>query len=496
MKARFRKWTRFSVRWGIAVLGIAWVLSHTAFHDRVMILAPQGSKDPTVQVRVEDGLPASAEQFWVISDGKRQYPIDRNLIWTPAGDRRTVPIAGPDGSKVDAKLLAVHPAPNQQAHQPPAELLIQDPRTGRPQIIQSSQVIGGYTVRVPYPLVDIGLIRLVKEANPFYLLLAVLLLPISYLITSYRWHMLMETQDIHMGQGRAFVLNMVGAFYNSFMPGSTGGDLAKAYYAARHTTHRTRAVMSVIIDRILGLIALIILGGVMASLQWTIPTCRHVAILSGLLILATVVGLFVFYHPALRRATGLAWLLKRLPMQGQVHKAVEALELYGHRPWVSVLAVVITFPVHMTTVVSATFAGMAFGLPLHALYYWAIVPVIILVGAIPISPQGVGVMEPLAVELTRRQGVTVGQAFALVMAIRCCQIFWNLIASLFVLRGGYHAPTAQEAQTLEQDEDEGSGSNGQGSAEGAGQAAPFRADVKNATFEPKPSARIALNPEP
>src|SRR6185437_12837677 len=129
-------------------------------------------------------------------------------------------------------------------------------------------------------------------------------------------------------------------------------------------------------------------------------------------------------------------------------------ELYGHRPWISVLAVLMTFPVHITTIVSGTFAGKAFGLPLHPLYYWAIVPVITLMGAIPISPQGVGIMEPLAVELTRRQGVTVGQAFALVMAIRFCQIFWNLVASLFVIRGGYHAPTEKEAETLETDEEE------------------------------------------
>jgi len=298
------------------------------------------------------------------------------------------------------------------------------------------------------------LFRLVRDARPLYLILAVILLPISFLITSVRWHMLLEAQDIHMGQGRAFVLNMVGSFYNSFMPGSTGGDLVKAYYASKHTTHRTRAVMTVIIDRILGLIALIILGGVMAAVQWNIPTCRHVAIVSGILLLGIGVGLFVFYHPNLRRATGLEWLLLRLPMQRQVHKAVEAMELYGKRPGVAIWAIVMTFPVHMNTIISATFAGKAFLLPLGLLYYWAVVPVITLVGAIPISPQGVGVMEPLAVELTRRQGVTVSQAFALVMAIRFAQIFWNLVASLFVLRGGYHAPTEQEAETLERDEEE------------------------------------------
>ena len=41
---------------------------------------------------------------------------------------------------------------------------------------------------------------------------------------------------------------MVGAFYNAFMPGTTGGDLVKAYYAAKHAPERrTRAVISVLV---------------------------------------------------------------------------------------------------------------------------------------------------------------------------------------------------------------------------------------------------------
>ena len=97
---------------------------------------------------------------------------------------------------------------------------------------------------------------------------------------------------------------------------------------------------------------------------------------------------------------------------------------------------------------------MAFGLPLKWTYYWVAVPVIVLAGSIPISPQGAGVMEAFAVLLTRRQGVTVSQAFALVMAIRFAQIFWNLLASIFVLRGGYHAVTETEAEELEHDQEE------------------------------------------
>jgi len=250
------------------------------------------------------------------------------------------------------------------------------------------------------------------------------------------------------------------------------------------------------------LLALILLGGVMAAVQWQIPTCRRVALVSGGLIALTVVGLWVFYHPDLRRRSGLEWLLNKMPMQRHVHKAVEAMEMYGRKPWVVLAALVMTFPVHMTTIISATFAGKAFGLSLAPLYYWAIVPVITLVGAIPISPQGAGVMEATAVQLTSRQGVVVSQAFALVMAIRFCQIFWNLVAALFVLRGGYHAPTDQETEELEKDEEEGSGFGvapatsplESGSAEEAQVPAEPRPRLMRSPAEPPPP--LVLNPEP
>jgi len=84
-----------------------------------------------------------------------------------------VPISGRDGNEVNAKVLAIHPALDQQQNQPPAELLVEDPANGAHRIIKPAEVIGGYTVGVPYPLVDVGLIRLVQAARPLYLLLAV-----------------------------------------------------------------------------------------------------------------------------------------------------------------------------------------------------------------------------------------------------------------------------------------------------------------------------------
>jgi hypothetical protein len=179
--------------------------------------------------------------------------------------------------------------------------------------------------------------------------------------------------------------------------------------------------------------------------------CLQVALGALVIIVGTAVGLTVFSLPALRRTTGLDFVLRRLPMQKQVTKATEALELYMRRPMTLLGMMVVTFPVHITVIVSVMLAGLALAppLPLKPWYYGVVVPGVVLAGSIPISPQGAGVMEFFAILLTRPQGATVSQAFALTMSIRLVQIVWNLTGGFFVIKGGYHAPTEKEQETLE-----------------------------------------------
>src|SRR5579862_3220255 len=69
-----------------------------------------------------------------------------------------------------------------------------------------------------------------------------------------RWRMVLEVQGLHLPFGRAAGISFVAQFFNSFLLGSTGGDLMKAYYAARETHHKkTEAVVTVFVDRMIGL---------------------------------------------------------------------------------------------------------------------------------------------------------------------------------------------------------------------------------------------------
>jgi hypothetical protein len=226
MQKRSKKIITFCLRWGIAVAGIWWVLANTSFQDRLLTV---DKDNHLVAMTVVNAPQDDAARFQVRdknAPGHHRMPIQRDQVWTRP------PIASAkiteDGKVVSAKVLAIRPGPHLEKGGTPAELLIRDPKTGQPARITPERVEGGYRVPVPYPLVDIGLIRLVREANLHYLLAALLILPICFLITARRWHLLLEAMDIRLTQARTLVLNMVGAFYNTFMPGSTGGDLIKA----------------------------------------------------------------------------------------------------------------------------------------------------------------------------------------------------------------------------------------------------------------------------
>jgi glycosyltransferase 2 family protein len=437
------------VRWTIAVVGIWWVVSQMSFRDHVWGFLP-GEPMPRSNLVLTDAHATESSPVYHVIDpstGKVialphaavvNEPDHPDLTVEQNGQRKYV--VGVDLSDDLRKVNG---------------LWVADTPTGPVAAWAPTSQYPDYQITVPHPRVQIGVMRMVRQADLIYILAALAIFPVTIIVTSLRWHELLKAVDIRLRLSRTFVLNMVGMFYNTIMPtGSTGGDVFKAYYVARQTHHRTRAVMSVVVDRVVGLLALIILGGTMAALQSQIPRCRQVALASAAIIGVVILAMTVFYVQALRRITGLEFIIDRLPAQRQVRKAIETMHIYSRRPWLALGALVISFPVHMIVITAAELCGIAFGLHIGSFYYWMAVPVIVLAGAIPISPQGAGVMEYFAILLLEPQGATVAQAFALTMSIRLTQIFWNLAGGVFVLRGGYHAPTQSEQKQVEiEDED-------------------------------------------
>lgn len=443
MNKTLRKIASFTFRWGIAIVGIWWVVTNMSLADHAIVL--DQSRQP--QKVIVEGQVAGGD--YRISEGAGVREVsEHELINAP--DRETVKLAS--GKTVFFRGMDL----TSDRADAVEKLLVSETATGPANWISPAELSEPFHVRVPHPKVEVGLRRMTMQADPWLLILAVAIFPITIVVTSIRWRRLLAALDIHLALTKTLALNWVGLFYNTFIPmGSTGGDLLKAYYAAKHTPHKTRAVMSVLVDRIVGLLVLIILGGVISGTYYLMSTnkmdpavraCRNVSLMALLIMCGIMTFLMVAFSPRLRGLTRFEKLLAKLPMQKHVQSAIEVMAIYRQEPRLVLWSMLVTVPVHVTVVISAMLAGQAFGLPLSPGYYFIVVPVTVLVGAIPISPQGAGVMEFFAINLTARQGATVSQAFALTMSIRLVQIFWNLVGGIFVAAGNYREPRQNVAE--------------------------------------------------
>ncbi len=84
----------------------------------------------------------------------------------------------------------------------------------------------------------------------------------SVCLGSLRWWILLRGMRLFAPYLRALQLQMIGLFFNATMPGSVGGDIVKGFYIIKdqHQGDKTPAMLTVLFDRIVGLMALFFMG--------------------------------------------------------------------------------------------------------------------------------------------------------------------------------------------------------------------------------------------
>jgi uncharacterized membrane protein YbhN (UPF0104 family) len=117
-----------------------------------------------------------------------------------------------------------------------------------------------------------------KPIHGWFLLAALGLFATALLITFVRWYLLVRAQDLPFRLFDAFRLGLVGFFFNTFLPGSIGGDLIKAAVLVREQSSRTRAVSTVIMDRVIALWGLFWFVAVLGSVFWLTGGLENAAV--------------------------------------------------------------------------------------------------------------------------------------------------------------------------------------------------------------------------
>jgi glycosyltransferase 2 family protein len=226
---------------------------------------------------------------------------------------------------------------------------------------------------------------------------------IGLLLTIVRWWVLARALDLPLPPREAFRLGMLGYFFNTLLPGSVGGDLFKMAAMVRTQDRRTAAVASIIFDRVIGLVGVVVLVVIVGGAYWLMgspmfderPALFQI-LRSSCVLLVVSVGVWVplGWLPA-GQADRFAGLLSRVPKVGGVAAELwRAVWTYRRQTRATAIALGLTLVNHVFGVLTfhnaaQVFAPEAADLPALKEHF-LLVPVGMVVKAVFPSPGGAG----------------------------------------------------------------------------------------------------------
>ena len=278
-----------------------------------------------------------------------------------------------------------------------------------------------------------------REASIPWLLAALVVGSLSPLAASIRLWLLLRVQDRAVSLWRMAQLCMTGMFFNLFLPGSTGGDAVKFFYLLRGSEPRRRAgiIFAIVMDRLLGLLALIIMASVFLVLRyrWLTQTRDTTNLVNAFTVIIFGAGgliALVFVVVQLR-------LVDRLPagMPGRTKliEVASAVQVYT-RAWPTTLGGIgISFVGHSSFFFTYYFASNALRAGVSFVDMAVLLPIVNTILALPISMSGVGVREKLFTTLLGDLcHVPAGQAATIsVVGSIGTVFFYGLVGGIFYL---------------------------------------------------------------
>ena len=213
-----------------------------------------------------------------------------------------------------------------------------------------------------------------------------------------RWQILLKVQQIHLSIPRVTGLFFIGMFYNQFLPGGTGGDIIKTYLLFKEApSKKPGALLAVLFDRIIGLVALISITGVLIGLRYDFlsktPETRQ--LLFGLLVILGSAVLALLTSFIVSGFNLLHSLPQKIPGRGKLIELSAAYHLYARHWFATLLAFGASLIAHLSTFLTFFCVAKAFkkSAGVGLVDFFSIMPIERTVSSLPISLAGIGWRE-------------------------------------------------------------------------------------------------------
>ena len=294
------------------------------------------------------------------------------------------------------------------------------------------------------------------SANFALITIGVLLYAITAYLAIFRWKLLLAVHSVKLTFIEMLKLFFIGLFFNNAMPGLTGGDIVKGYYAAKHTVHnKPEAAATVFIDRVIGIFALFTIGLIALMFNLQNPEFRKIAFFLFIIFGVCVVFLPIFFSRSLlKKVPFLMKILNLFPFRDMLVRIYDAFYKYKSHPSSVFFSFIVSILLQGVFIFIVSLFGMALSLNIHFLHYFLFIPIISIISALPISISGLGVSEQLYVYCFGLVGAVSEGALALALMARLILVLWSLPGWYFYMTMGElkvsEEAMEEEIKTIEQ----------------------------------------------
>ncbi len=261
----------------------------------------------------------------------------------------------------------------------------------------------------------------------------VLLIPhVGVLISALKWRGLLAALDVKVRRIDAFLLYLVGTFFNNFLPSQAGGDLVRTFQLGRQTRGMPRVAAATFFERAVGFAALLTL------LPLFFTDVRLRAAFPAMFAIVPILAVLFVGFMALILSERPAALLRLLPA-GRVHLGLsrcqsEMSELARRRKPLQI-AYGLSLGFYGIAILTVYCACRAVGLEVGIPSLGAVVPAVIAFSLLPVSLNGLGLSEAGYVMLFTALGVAPAEALVVGLLLRARVWLTAALGGLtFVLR--------------------------------------------------------------
>jgi uncharacterized protein (TIRG00374 family) len=276
----------------------------------------------------------------------------------------------------------------------------------------------------------------VQAMNLAWMLLALGAFASMQSVSVWRWHRLLRAQHIEVASRTLTESVWVSLFFNNFLPSNIGGDVVRIADTAGAAGSKTLATTVVLVDRVIGLTALLVIaaaGAFAASLAGIhIPGARWlwVAVAVGLAVAIPVIALPKLTAFPLRQLR----LLRRPWVDERVQRLEDAIIRFRAAPSAIGGAFAGALVVQITIVAFYLLTAQGLAVPLPVLLGAVLIPVSLVVQMAPLSINGFGVREAVFAFFFRRFGLPTDAAVALSLVSTGLVMGLSLIGGYMLLR--------------------------------------------------------------